>query len=369
MKYFILSVIVLWLALPLAGQDLTRTVETKPGLSLEVDLDAGGSVKVTGWTKNQVEVKAYFNGDVEEEDIEIRENSKGVLVAIEGGNWNGRGNHSVDLVINVPVNFNIEIETMGGSIELDNLNGKFDGQTMGGSLEFSQLHGEVNFTTMGGSIEVSESDLEGRLKTMGGSIEFDNVSGDVNASTMGGSIEYRNVQGNKSSKKAVEVSTMGGGILIDDAPNGAKVSTMGGEINIRKAGVFVDASTMGGEINLDEIDGAVKASTMGGDVVVKVIGDGSKAGRDISLSSKGGDITLTLPANTSAGFELELVYSRYNRDREKYRISSDFKLDTEDEKGDNERKSRRITAAGKSGDGKNRVKISTIDGNITIKKQ
>jgi len=204
---------------------------------------------------------------------------------------------------------------------------------------------------------------------MGGSIEFNNVSGDVNASTMGGSIEYRNVRGNKTSKKAVEVSTMGGEIFIDDAPNGARVSTMGGEITIRKAGVFVDASTMGGEINLDEIDGAVKASTMGGDVSVQVVGDGSKADRDVSLSSKGGDITLTLPANMSAEFEIELVYSRYNRDKEKYKINSDFQLDTEDFDEDSNRRGQRVTAIGKAGDRKNRVKISTIDGNITINKK
>jgi len=156
---------------------------------------------------------------------------------------------------------------------------------------------------------------------------------------------------------------------VDSAPAGANVSTMGGDIRIRSAAVAVKAKTMGGDINLDAVDGGVRASTMGGDIVVKMIGDPTRGNRDVDLSSMGGDIELTVPANLSMDFDIKLTYTK-NSSRS-YKIDSEFPIKTEqsndwDYSEGTPRKY--IFGTGKTGSGKYRIKLETTNGDIRILK-
>jgi DUF4097 and DUF4098 domain-containing protein YvlB len=143
---------------------------------------------------------------------------------------------------------------------------------------------------------------------------------------------------------------------------------MGGAIAIGRAGRFVKAPTMGGDITVDEIDGWIDATTMGGDIEVKMVGDPDSGDRHVELSSMGGDIELTVPAGLSMDFDIELTYTRRASDR--YRILSDFTVDVEEDAdwdNDNGEARRTIYGTGSVNGGRNRVKIRTINGNITIK--
>jgi DUF4097 and DUF4098 domain-containing protein YvlB len=188
---------------------------------------------------------------------------------------------------------------------------------------------------------------------------------------MGGNVVYKNVKprNGKSTGKVVHITTMGGSINVSDAPEGAEVHTMGGKIHIRSAKQFVSAKTMGGDIEIDDIDGWVKATTMGGNIEVTMTGDPDKGKRDVTLSSMGGDITLTVPGGLSMNVDIELVFTEKRQG--KYKIFSDFDIKEEiSDKWDfgngTPRKTIHGTATLKGG--KNRIKIETINGNIYLKK-
>lgn len=349
-----------------------KSFPTKAGDKLELDITTGGTIELFGWEKSQVDIEARIeSGSWEEYKIDADQSFGTIRIEAyyEGSRRHSRGGFYFK--ISVPVNYNLELQTMGGDVNITNVNGEIEGQTMGGELWLDQLKGKIDFTTMGGDISLHNSDLDGRLKTMGGDVIFNEVHGDIDGTTMGGDVIYRNVttrQG-KVVGDAVRIKTMGGDIEVDDAPGGADVHTMGGDITIRSAREYVYAKTMGGEIDIREIDGKVRATTMGGEIYVNMIGDGSVEGKEVSLSSMGGEIEITLPANMSGNFDITLAYTRNSS--QDYSIQSDFPLKIEEEKewdySDGSPR-KRITASGKSGSGKNKIKISTINGDIIIRK-
>jgi DUF4097 and DUF4098 domain-containing protein YvlB len=365
-------IIILFIAsgLLLAQDKIERKFDIDSNSDISIDLHTGGSITVVGWEKEQVEVTADVEDDAEDYRMDFNERSSGLSIDVS---HLGRGRHSgdVQIVVQVPKKSNLELETTGGDISIDNIEGDIEGQTMGGDIELSNLRGNIEFTTMGGEIDVRNSNLDGELKTMGGDITFENVSGNVKGETMGGDVKYRG-EGrakNKDKNREVRISTMGGDIKVDDAPGGANVSTMGGEIRIGSAGKFVKATTMGGDVELKEVDGGFKLSTMGGDVTAKMIGDPNTGDRDIDISSMGGDINLTVPADLSMRFDLKLTYTK--RSSGSYQIISDFpvKIEESEEWEYSDGSPRKyIYGSGDVAGGKFKVKIETINGNIVIKK-
>lgn len=349
---------------------LKKEFKMSPGENLTIDLNTGGSVDITGWDKDLVSVEVEYSDDEMDNDmVDFHQSNSGL--EIEVGFW-GSDEH-LDLKINIPNSFNVDIQTMGGDIDISGVEGRFEGQTMGGSLNLKNLKGKVEMTTMGGSITLLDSDLDGNLKTMGGKVLFENVVGDVNGSSMGGNVIYRNVKDRsgewKAREKEVSITTMGGAISVDDAPMGAKVNTMGGNIDINNAKAYVDATTMGGDIDIKEIDGWIKASTMGGNVTAVMAGNPDKGERHVDISSMGGDIDVTLPAGLSIEFDVQLTYTKNSR--KNYKIDSDFDINIkESDEWDYGRGNARkyIRGTGKVKGGKHLVKIETINGDIRIRK-
>jgi len=354
--------------LVLAQDETEREFQIGPGKQLKVDLNTGGDIDVRGWDKNIYKVRVKADGDLEDFKVDFDESSRGLDIDVTSMGYSGHRN-DLGLVIQVPRKTSLELETMGGDVFIDNIEGEIEGETMGGDLEFSNLSGQIEFTSMGGDIRISDSHLEGEVKTMGGRVELNKVSGSLKGSSMGGDVVYsgKTASAKSSSDEEIRISTMGGAIRVDSAPAGANVSTMGGDIRIRSAARYVRAKTMGGDINLDEVDGGTKASTMGGDVIVRMIGDPAKGDRDVDLSSMGGDIELTVPAKLAMDFDIKLTYTKNSR--RSYKIESDFPIKIE-EKNDwdySEGTPRKyIYGGGKTGDGKYKIKIETINGDIRI---
>ena len=77
------------------------------------------------------------------------------------------------------------------------------------------------------------------------------------------------------------------------------------------------------------------------------------------------DLTLTVPAGLSMEFDIKLTYTRGARDD--YKIMSDFPINIKESDSWN-RSQKYISGTGKVADGKNKIKIETINGNIYIKK-
>lgn len=360
------------LVLAQSGADFQKEFTTEAGKKLDVDLKTGGAITIVGWDKETVSYKGYRQGpDGEDCVLEAREGPSGVNIESHYAGPRRNRNGGVRLEVNVPRRYDIHIETMGGGVTIEHVEGILSGRTMGGPLNLSALKGKLDLLTMGGPVELKNSDVDGTVKTMGGQVMLEEVTGNVSATSMGGKVIQKHVTSRSGETKGTEVniSSMGGDIDVADAPLGADVHTMGGTIRVASAAKFVKAKTMGGEILIDAVDGWVEATTMGGDVHVAMTGDPSQGKRSVSLTSMAGNIELRVPDGLSMDIDVELTYTK-GREGD-YSITSDFPLHQEVspewEKGNGSPR-KTIYGTGQVAGGKNPVKIKTINGNVTIKK-
>lgn len=358
----------------------SREFSTGSGGTLVLDLEAGGSVEILGTGGSSVVVE-YEMSCTPACDIQFDESGNELRITTEFVERGSRQSSEIDLRIQVPSYFDVKIDSMGGGLSIDGVSGEFRGKTMGGELELHEVRGEAKLTTMGGKITLTDSELDGSLKTMGGEVLFENVIGDVKGSSMGGNVRYKNVQrrdgvlgspprtgghghGHNVGPDTVQISTMGGAIEVDDAPEGADVHTMGGNIEIRDAQRFIRAKTMGGDIFIRSVDGWVEATTMGGDVDVTVIGTGG----DVTLVSMSGDVELEVPSGFGMDLDLEIAFTRNSR--KTYRIDAPGGLQstvTDDWDYGNGSPRKYIRMSGTVNGGGNVVKIRTVNGNITVR--
>ena len=355
-----------------SGADFQKEFATQPGKKLDVNLRTGGAITIVGWEKDMVAYKGYREGrDGDDCVLEAEQTASGVSIESHYASSHRDRSGGVRLEVNVPSKYDVHIETMGGAVSIESVEGSFSGRTMGGALELTKLKGNLDLLTMGGPVTLKNSDVDGKVKTMGGQVLLDEVTGDVSASSMGGKVIQKHVTRRSGETKGTEVniSSMGGDIDVDDAPLGADVQTMGGAIRINSAGKFVKAKTMGGKIRIEAVDGWVDATTMGGDVHVAMTGDPSQGKRSVSLKSMSGNIELSVPEGLSMDIDVELTYTKGHEGD--YAITSDFPLHQEVSpqwESGNGSPRKTITATAQVSGGKNPVHIKTINGNVTIKK-
>ena len=251
-------------------QVIEETFEISKDGTLFLDSDIG-AVVVEGTRSSDVHVKVYKGtnrmraGRAEDvlDRFELSFNESGNRVEIIGdydrprGRWGDNGLR-VKFEIEVPTDINVVLETAGGSISVDNIEGDAEVKTAGGALRLSSIDGEVNAHTSGGSITAEDLGGESILRTSGGSIQASDIGGSLDVNTSGGSIKIESV----------------------DGP--------------------VHARTSGGSITLMEIAGAVQAKTSGGSIKAEVLGP---IREDMDLQTSGGTVTLTMDEGIKADLD------------------------------------------------------------------
>ena len=304
----VFALIVLPLATAAAGGDIEDSIEksftVKPGGTLTVDTRRG-SIEVEGASGSRVEVTVIreartSNRDKAQEmfdkfpvDFEQRGSDVFVTANYQEKNvlkrfWNDMGNKlRVRFIIKVPEVYNVDLKTSGGSISVNDLEGRVLSRTSGGSLKFDNIAGDIKGRTSGGSVRIGEVYGDSEINTSGGSITIDRARGTVDAHTSGGSITVHEVMG------AIQADTSGGSIkaFISRQPEGScRLTTSGGGVTVTMAddiSVDLDARTSGGSVRTDfpvTVQGEIKRSSL----QAKVNGGGP----ELYLRSSGGSIVL-----------------------------------------------------------------------------
>jgi DUF4097 and DUF4098 domain-containing protein YvlB len=226
---------------------IERSFDVKQGGRLIVDTDSG-SIEVSTHNRDTVEVSVKKKGH-KPEDFEVSFSQQGNHIEIVGERkgsrfWDSSGTH---FVVTIPIKFDVDLKTSGGSIELSSLNGKVDAYTSGGSIKLAEIRGDVD------------------VKTSGGSIRVDDVAGTINAHTSGGNITAK----------------------ISQQPIGdSRLSTSGGSVSAYlNPNIVVDltASTRGGRVSSEfAIEGSVKKTRIEGEV--------NGGGPKLVLKTSGGSV-------------------------------------------------------------------------------
>jgi beta-lactamase regulating signal transducer with metallopeptidase domain/DUF4097 and DUF4098 domain-containing protein YvlB len=378
------------LAVPLAVQTadsvIERTVDAGSGETLELELKTGGDVRIEGWDRSQVRVRARLAGsNWRDTRIEIARTGSGVLVVSEPTQSRENFSTSHDFEIMVPLRYDVRLESAGGGITITQVEGTFRGETGGGDLRLSRIRGEARLSTGGGDIEVSDSDLEGRVRTGGGRVRFSRVTGGIRGSSGSGPVIYSETETDRKgdlsqvkisgdritvtegSAGVLHIRKAGGDIVLDGAPNGLDAETGGGDVRIGASRGMVSVSTGGGDITIGPVAGSVRAGTGAGEVRITIV-EASGQSQSVEVTAGVGDVVIDWPAGVPARFELETAYTR-NFGR-RTRIDTGLSLDREEtESWDASYGTPRryVRARGQVGQGGGVVSVRTVNGDITIR--
>ncbi len=325
----------------------------------------------------------------EQYHLKFEADHNGFIVNQEGKRNLSFGSHSirVDYIADVPEMTSIAVNTLGGNIDVSELQGAIElvsaggdiriektrgrifTKTYGGDVQAFQLEGKIEARSAGGDIEMRLVTGEISVETAGGDILLKTMNGNLDITTLGGDIELADVKGQK-----VRLKTMGGDVQVDDCEADLYAETKGGEIKVRNITGSVEGKTSGGDVYGRNINGPARLSTMSGDVeIMRITGAVDAETKNGSIliskyyspkfenhkifaSTQNGSISLDLPANADVSFDL--TARGYDNS-----ITSDFNIDIK--KID----SRLVKASGRLEKGTHAVELYVDNGNIKIRKR
>lgn len=265
------------------------SVSSGETLSLKTDQ---GEILVTGTPGNQVSIVAEIKGspgDLEDFTIAANRIDHGVEIigrtkSLRWWPWSF-DDLDVSYKVEVPREYNLVLQTSGGDISAEQIQGDVRAETSGGGITLRVVKGNVILDTSGGDIMTEQ--VNGKLKagTSGGDIVITSATGDVEAETSGGDIRISSMAGK------IHSETSGGDITINLlGKGGVFAETSGGDIAIalgKNVGATINASTNGGSVRCDlpvtiqgEFDETELHGTVGG------------GGEIIHAHTSGGDISL-----------------------------------------------------------------------------
>lgn len=265
-----------------------KTFPISPGNHLKLDASLG-DISISSWNKNEVHVKILGN-DKAKEKVEFSFNDSEDQIEIEAKyDWSlfmSLKGVKLRFEIQVPKEFNLDVNTSSGDIKLQNVNGKIVSKTSGGDISLTDLNGNVEVSTSGGDIHFNNTYGDLNLSTSGGNIKGNKFSGSLEVSTSGGDISLA------GQNSRINGSTSGGDISLDYSGrnHGIELSTSGGDIAVKVPKDFnasANMSTLGGNIKCDlTINNAVKISSD------KFEADLNDGGNSLKLKTSGGDIVV-----------------------------------------------------------------------------
>lgn len=238
----LLLALIALIAIPAAAATVDRTFATGPDpeVSFEGIL---GSIQIIGWDRNEVHITGVLGTDIRGLEIDADDDEIDIEVEYPDRRDGKLRDGEANLEISVPRGSDISIETVKGTIDVENVNGE---------LELSTVHGDI--TVNGGASQV----------------EAETVSGDIRIS---------------GSNTEIDVDSVSGAVIVTGATGDVAVETMNGIIEVDAA--RVDSAS------LDSMSGSIQFR---GDLT---------ADADLTIEGYSSNVVLVLPSTVSATFEVE----------------------------------------------------------------
>ena len=387
----------------------------EPGGSLTTD-NAFASIEISSWSKGEVHVTVEKRSKSDREDrarrafddIEVKTENRGadVHIRVDGPNSHQRNGVAVKITVQVPESYNLDLESSGGDIEIEDLRGDVRARSSGGDVVMGNIReATVDVRTSGGDIRLESGDADTRMKTSGGDIHIENANGsteartsggditiehadgEVDVRTSGGDIQIENTAGDLTATSSggdiriehgrgrLSIETSGGDIQIENAMEGVRAESSGGDIDIENARGAVKVKSTGGDIDIENSESGVTATTSGGDINVSLTGTDPSTNRSCHLESTGGEVTIYLPEDLAATIDAEVKISTSGFwNRGDHRVHSDFDLSGNNAESHDRTRARVSGRAGYArvaGDingGGDLIRIETTNSDIKIRK-
>lgn len=250
-------------------QEYREVIDVEPGAILDV-FNKMGSIAITGWDRDYVEVVAIKQSMLglflDEVAIDIQ---GGDRLVVSSNNSSARSRIvGIEYQIYVPEGMLvIQADNSNGSINIENVSGNLKAKTSRGSIKIHNVSGDVDAETVTGTIEIMEATGYARASTNTGKISIAGVGGihEVRAKRGSINVEITAIQNNTT------ISSQSGGITVYFAPG---------------LDAHIEARSSSGSISWEKPLSVIESTN---NKLTAVIGEGRTR---LSIQSASGSITL-----------------------------------------------------------------------------
>lgn len=177
-----------------AEQALTKRVNVVPDATVEVS-NVQGSVDVTAWDRNEVELVALLESDKDELEFEATERHVRIEVDRPKGKYRHGDADDAILTLRVPKGARLIIDTVSADINVNGARGEQRLESVSGDVETQAFDAPVSLASVSGDVTIAGNGGKALVKT-------ENVSGSATVSGVRGSYEGEVVSGNISATVA-----------------------------------------------------------------------------------------------------------------------------------------------------------------------
>lgn len=343
-----------------AEESKTIKIDTKKPVTLSVNDDAG-DVSIVGADVEAVEIQivktGYGSTDARAEEalkgikFDIKQNGNTITLNYELDGRQTREVNTVDLIITVPTETEVELDNGFGVVDVADLNGDVDISGDFGDVTVKNIEGALVVDNASGEVEISNVDAgsqDVRIESDFGKVTLEKVNGkDINIDSNSGSLNLSNVRatgeiftgsdfGNitfeNGSAASVTVDSNSGVVTLTKVNiRGALVITCDfGDVELAqtKAGSY-DIDSNSGGITVDGAKGSLKVHADFGSISIKNAEDvtldlrsnsggidfsGSLGAGPHSVQSDFGSVTLAIPADSALNVELKTDFGSISSD-------------------------------------------------------
>ena len=219
----------------IAEQQINKRVNVAPDATVEVS-NVQGSVTITTWDRNEVELVADLENDRDELEFEATERSVRIEVERPNGKYGRDDEDDAYLTLRVPSRARLIVDTVSAEIgvtgargeqNLESVSGEVRTQAFDAPVRATSVSGEVTVTGNGGKAAVTTENVSGTSTVTGvrGNYHGEVVSGEINAviaagqqlelSSVSGDI---NLQAELTPSARVEMGSVSGTITLKIKP-------------------------------------------------------------------------------------------------------------------------------------------------------
>lgn len=169
-----------------AGTPIDKRAAVDPDGSVEVG-NTAGSVKVTGWDRNEVQVTGELGDGTERLDFATDGKVTRIKVILPNRSYNVE---DTDLVISMPAASRLSVNTVSADIAVTGVTGAQRLVAVSGDVRTEAGAQDVECRTVSGDVHVAGSAKKGLLtiNTVSGDATALKVAGEVNANTVSGNV-------------------------------------------------------------------------------------------------------------------------------------------------------------------------------------
>jgi len=232
---------------PRAGTPINKSAAADPTGSVEVS-NVSGTVTVTGWDRNEIEVTGELGDGTERLDFTTQDKVTRIKVVLPGKSYNV---DDTDLIIHVPSGSRLSVNTVSADIKAQGVTGAQRLQSVSADIHTEAGSEDVECRTVSGSVTVDGSGKKGLLSitTVSGDATALKVAGEVNANTVSGDLVMGLGETNRSRLRSTSGDLMLAMRLAADGKLDAE--SISGDVRLNLVGgvdAEFDISTFSGEI-------------------------------------------------------------------------------------------------------------------------